>query len=221
MATVRGETTKRINRNKLMKFYAYVILAGLVVIGFIFGFITGRCTAPEKVKTVTVTETVEVPTVTSRLPETADIDYYDIPLSHSLQEYIMEICADEEVPPTMVLAIIEHESRFNPEAVSTTEDYGLMQVNKINHPRLEEKYRTADMLNPYQNVYCGVKILSSYLNKYEGDYVKALMAYNMGDYGAQKAWADGTTSTNYTTSILGLMEEYEEVRGNAENADNE
>ena len=48
-----------------------------------------------------------------------------------------------------------------------------------------------------------------------GDYGKALMAYNMGDYGAQKAWESGVTNTNYSSTILELMQEYEEVSHNA------
>ena len=41
------------------------------------------------------------------------------------------------------------------------------------------------------------------------------MAYNMGDYGAQKAWESGVTNTNYSATILELMQEYEEVSHNA------
>ena len=68
------------------------------------------------------------------------------------------------------------------------------------------------MLNPYQNVFCGVKVIGSYIEIY-GDYTKALMAYNMGNYGARKAWDNGITSTTYTDLVLGLMQEYEqEVR---------
>ena len=37
-----------------------------------------------------------------------------------------------------------HESKFNPEAVSATNDYGLMQINEVNHDRLEEQYQCAD-----------------------------------------------------------------------------
>lgn len=138
---------------------------------------------------------------------------FDVPLSDSLQRYIYEICADEGVPLTLALAMIEHESGFNPEVVSSTNDYGLMQINAINHEWLEEKYRTADFLNPYQNAFCGITIIGSYIEKY-GDYGKALMAYNMGNYGAQKAWENGVTSTAYSTKILGLMDEYEEVLRN-------
>jgi hypothetical protein len=210
--------SKRINRYKLVKAQAYAILLLLVLIGGVIG----RLTAPVKVETVTVTDTVEVPAYEAdKLPEVTELTYFDIPLSHSLQRYIYEVCADEGVPVTLVLAMIEHESGFNPETVSDTDDYGLMQINEINHSQLAEEYRCADMLDPYQNVFCGVKIIGAYLNKYEGDYTKALMAYNMGDYGARKAWSNGTESTPYTVSVLGLWEKYEEVKSSAANVDNE
>ena len=80
----------------------------------------------------------------------------------------------------------------------------------MNHEWLEEDFRCADMLNPYQNVFCGIKIIAKYIEKYEGDYGKALMAYNMGDYGARKAWQNGVTITKYSTSVLELMQKYEE-----------
>lgn len=200
--------TKRGNRYKLVRLYAFIVLVVLAITAFGIG----RMTAPAKTKTVTVTETVEVPVYsTDKLPETSDIFYFDVPLSHSLQRFIYEVCADENVPVTLIYAMIEHESHFNPEAISKTDDYGLMQINEVNHTWLNEEYQCADMLDPYQNVFCGVKIIGSYVNRYEGDYTKALMAYNMGNYGAQKAWSNGITSTTYSDEILGLMSEYEEV----------
>ena len=137
----------------------YMVLALLVLIGGVAGFFIGKLTAPQK--TITVTDKVEVPVYESdMLVQESDVFIYDIPLSDSLQRYIYEICADEGVPVTLALAMIEHESGFNPEAVSSTNDYGLMQINKVNHSWLAEKYRTADMMNPYQNVFCGISILS-------------------------------------------------------------
>lgn len=213
---------KRINRHKLAVIQAYTIIAIFVLFGFVAGFLVGRFTAPKKVETVTVTETVEVPTYTpTHLPEVGEVTYYDVPLSHSLQRFIYEVCADEDVPVSLVMATIDHESKFNPEVVSKTDDFGLMQINEINHEQLEEQYRAADMLNPYQNVFCGIKILGSYIEEYE-DLNYALMAYNMGEYGARKAWESGIKSTSYSESILEIMSEYEqEVKENATNASNE
>ena len=204
----------KINRNKRMKLYANMILVLLVLIGGVLGFFLAKLTTPPQ-ETITVTKTVEVHANSNVLVDTADVFLFDVPLSDSLQRYIYEICADENVPITLVMAMIEHESRFNPEVVSSTDDYGLMQINEVNHEWLEEDFRCADMLNPYQNVYCGITIIAKYIEKYEGDYGKALMAYNMGEYGARKAWQNGVTSTNYSTSILELMQKYEEVSHSA------
>lgn len=200
----------KINRNKRMKLYANMILVLLVLIGGVLGFFLAKLTTPPQ-ETITVTKTVEVPAYKSNvLVDTADVFLFDVPLSDSLQRYIYEICADENVPVTLVMAMIEHESGFDPEAVSPTDDYGLMQINAVNHEWLKEEYRCADMMNPYQNVFCGISIISSYIDKY-GELDKALMAYNMGDYGAQKAWKNGVTSIAYSEEILSLMKEYEEV----------
>ena len=183
----------KINRNKRMKLYANMILVLLVLIGGVLGFFLAKLTTPPQ-ETITVTKTVEVPAYKSNvLVDTADVFLFDVPLSDSLQRYIYEICADENVPVTLVMAMIEHESGFDPEAVSPTDDYGLMQINAVNHEWLKEEYRCADMMNPYQNVFCGISIISSYIDKY-GELDKALMAYNMGNYGAQKAWKNGVTS---------------------------
>lgn len=200
----------KINRNKRMKLYANMILVLLVLIGGVLGFFLAKLTTPTQ-ETITVTKTVEVPAYKSNvLVDTADVFLFDVPLSDSLQRYIYEICADENVPVTLVMAMIEHESGFDPEAVSPTDDYGLMQINAVNHEWLKEEYRCADMMNPYQNVFCGISIISSYIDKY-GELDKALMAYNMGNYGAQKAWKNGVTSIAYSEEILSFMKEYEEV----------
>ena len=223
MATeCRGTTKRKISKYKIVKAQAYAVLILLVLFGGLIGGFIGRATAPKKVETVTVTEIMSVPSYEAeKLPESEYVTFFDIPLSHSLQNYIYEVCADEEVPVTLVMAMIDHESKFNPEVVSKTDDYGLMQINKINHDQLAEEYRCADMTNPYQNVFCGVKIIGSFLKDYDNDYAKALMAYNMGDYGANKAWKNGIDSTDYTVSVLGLWEYYEEVKDNVASAGNE
>lgn len=207
---------RKVNRYKIARIEAWVVLLILFLGGGLIGFLVGKSQAKTIVKTETHTETIEVPVYEAdKLPEMSEVVFFDVPLSHSLQRYIYEVCADEEVPVTLVMAMVEHESQFNPEIISKTNDYGLLQINAVNHETLAEQYRTADMLNPYQNIFCGVKIIGSYVRQYDGDYTKALMAYNMGAYGAAKAQESGITSTSYTETILALMQEYEEVLRNA------
>lgn len=129
MATQCRESKRKPRRN-LIRLYG--VLVGLAVAGMAIGFAIGKFTAPQK--TVTITEKVEVPVYESgALPKNADVFLYDIPLSDSLQRYIYEICAEKSVPVMLALAMIEHESGFNPEVVSSTNDYGLMQINAVNH----------------------------------------------------------------------------------------
>lgn len=214
MATQCRESRKRINRYRLVKLEAYAVMGMLVLGGGASGYAIARKTTP--VEQVTITKTIEIPSYEEdKLPELAEVKFYDVPLSHSLQRYIYEICADENVPVSLVIAMIEHESSFNPEEVSSTDDYGLMQINIVNHSSLEEQYKTADLMNPYQNVFCGIKMIGSYISSY-GDYNKALMAYNMGEYGAEKAWENGIESTSYSKSILALMEHYEQEVNDAD-----
>lgn len=199
---IRHRKTERHSKCDLTQFY--IILGMCVLISGSVGLVMGQQTIYKGVAAIE-TETMMLNTTSSNVEE---VEYYDIPLSHALQNYICEICADEDIPVALIIAMIDHESKFNQEAISCTGDYGLMQINKINHETLAKKYKAEDMLNPYQNVFCGVKIISSYLKTYE-DYTKALMAYNMGEYGAKKAWKNGINSTKYTNAVLKLMSEYE------------
>lgn len=193
-------------RRTIRKIRFWSIALVLVVTAFFLG----RMISPTKADTVTVYKYKSVPEYKAdKLPKTVSNYHFNVPLSHSLQDFIYEICADEEVPITLILAMIETESGFNPEIISSTNDYGLLQINKVNHEWLKKTYRTADMLNPYQNVFCGIKIIGTYIKKYNNDLNKALMAYNMGDYGAKKAWQNGIKSTRYSEKILGLMNKYE------------
>lgn len=134
--------------------------------------------------------------------------YYDVPLDTELQDYIREICESNDVPMTLVLALISVESSFRPNIISATNDYGLMQINAVNHEWLTEKYGITDFLDPYQNVYCGVVILSQHLAKCEDEHM-ALMAYHFGATGAKRLWDKGVYATEYTNRIIEIKEKYD------------
>lgn len=211
MANKRSETVikKSRNRYRIYKRISYLIFAGLLAICFTLGWFI----KPQKVVTETVetVKTVEVPVYEEEgLPVVNEVDYFNVPLSHSLQQYIYEICADNDLSVSLVIALIDKESNFNPECVSDTNDYGLMQINECNFQWVKEDYNSVDMFNPYQNVYCGINILAGYLHKYDDDYTKALMCYNLGEYGASKAWENGIFCTDYTKAVETKWEVYKE-----------
>ena len=133
--------------------------------------------------------------------------YYDCPLDHELQDYIEGLCDEYGLPMDMVIALISVESCFQANVISGTNDYGLMQINKINHEWLSTKYGITDFLDPYQNVLCGISILAQHYSKYQ-DVDKTLMAYNLGATGANRLWNEGVFETFYTQKVKEAMEVY-------------
>ena len=215
-------------KRALILFLVTIFAAGLVI-GLIIGKLVFQVEAIDQLPTEVAVETLEstpveatVPTIPPETTEptviTTDppvveteppILYYDCPLSHDLQDYIRQLCETENVPMGLVIAMIDKESTFRASVVSGTNDYGLMQINIINHEWLSEQYGINDFLDPYQNVFCGIKILSGHLENYDGDLSRALMAYNMGAGGARRLWNQGIYSTSYTTYILNAMSVYD------------
>ena len=140
-----------------------------------------------------------------------DFTPMDVPLDADIQEFIFYLCKGYNIDFTFVMALIQQESSFNPNAVSGTGDYGLMQINKCNHETLTNALGITDFLDPYQNVRGGMYILRTLFEKYETP-AKVLMAYNMGENGASKLWVQGVYETAYSRSVLdkqhGLEDEY-------------
>lgn len=190
--------------------------AMLAAVSFAVGAISGFAVSTALSTSKSETTTLAVMTSTEQdnkeveehgISETKKI-YYSCPLSLDLQEYITEICAAADVPVPLVLAIIEVESSFQADAVSETDDYGLMQINKINHERLSEECGITDFLDPKQNVSAGVYLLSTQLEATDGDMISALMRYNNGVAGAKKLQSEGVYSTSYTDKVMTAYEHY-------------
>jgi hypothetical protein len=131
----------------------------------------------------------------------------NVPMEEDMQEFIYCLSHAYSIEFPFVMAVIEHESSFIENAVSNTDDWGLMQINEINHEWLNKTLGVTDFLDPYQNVRSGVFILRQLFEKYD-DPAKVLMAYNMGEGGASYLWDKGVYSTDYAEDILLQADRY-------------
>lgn len=72
----------------------------------------------------------------------------DVPLDSDVQEFIYYLSKGYNMDFTFVMAIIQQESGYQPDAVSNTDDYGLMQINKVNHGYITDEIGVTNYLDP-------------------------------------------------------------------------
>ena len=128
----------------------------------------------------------------------------NVGLDTELQEYTWLMCKTYDVDWYLVMAVMQRESGYRADTISKTNDYGLMQINKINHQRLSEILGITDFLDPEQNIHAGVYMLSNLFEKY-GDVNLVLMAYNMGEGGAGKLWNKDIFTSKYTQNVINIQ----------------
>ena len=91
--------------------------------------------------------------------------------------------ARNNVPASLVKAVIEAESGFNPGAVSPKGARGLMQLM----PATIRDFGVKNPFDPNENIGAGVSLLKTLLKDYNWDYKKALAAYNAGKTAVEKS----------------------------------
>jgi len=117
-----------------------------------------------------------------------------------LMGMISQISNKHGVDDKLVKALIRQESGFNPNAVSSAGAQGLMQLM----PSTAKSLGVKNSFDPRQNIEGGVKYLRQMLDKYNGNKILALAAYNAGPGAVDKY--DGVPpykeTQNYVKAIL-------------------
>jgi len=83
-----------------------------------------------------------------------------------------------QVDPDLVRAIIQVESDYNPQAVSSKGAMGLMQLI----PSTAVRFGVQNPFNARQNINGGVNYLRYLLNLFDGDVTLSVAAYNAGEH---------------------------------------
>ncbi|MDR3207262.1 MAG: lytic transglycosylase domain-containing protein [Oscillospiraceae bacterium] len=123
---------------------------------------------------------------------------------------IDSVSAAYGVSPTLISAVIQAESNFDANAVSSAGAMGLMQLM----PATAKGLGVTDPFNPQQNVDGGVRFLLSQIISFDGDVQMALAAYNCGPTGVT---ARGIEDLNDPLQRALLPQETQQYLKNIEN----
>ena len=103
--------------------------------------------------------------------------------SQKYGDLVVQAAQEHDIDPNLVHAVIRAESNYDPKAVSHKGAQGLMQLM----PSTAKDLGVKDSFDPRQNIWGGTRYLKSMLDRYEGDLVKAIAAYNAGPTAVDRA----------------------------------
>lgn len=111
----------------------------------------------------------------------------------NIKQIIINEAMKQGVDPQLALAIAQHESGFNPNALGDSgKSQGLFQIHTTAHPDYKGGF------DPQKNAEYGIRFLKGLLDKY-GDVKTALRAYNGGHGGIKLPQTE-----RYANTVLGI-----------------
>lgn len=125
----------------------------------------------------------------------------DRSVSHDIDGIIQKASSRYGVDLDLIKGVIEAESNFKPNAVSSKGAMGLMQLM----PETARELGVTDPLDPAENIMAGTRYLKKLLNRYDGSVPHALAAYNwgMGNLDSRRSRMPEETK-NYVAKITGI-----------------
>ena len=139
--------------------------------------------------------------------------YTNIPLSARFQKYIDGKCKSYGISTNVVMGCIRVESNFQTQIMGDNgKAYGLMQVQKQWHKERMKKVGATNLLDPYDNVAVGIDYLAELYKIYNGNWHKALMAYNGGHAYCKRRVRAGLVNSPYSRRVMNYAEDFKKER---------
>jgi soluble lytic murein transglycosylase len=141
-----------------------------------------------------------------------------LPLRH--EDIIRQQSRDKDVDASLIAAVIYAESRFK-DQTSHAGARGLMQITPLTAREIEKlsggtTFQLRDLSNPDLNIRYGTFYLRELLDRYGGNEVAALAAYNAGPSNAEEWGGDALTvediqlpeTRSYVVEVLDKRRDY-------------
>lgn len=126
--------------------------------------------------------------------------------SQALAKHLMKVAKEQQLSPSVVLAVIKAESTFRVKARSKVGALGLMQIKPSTAKYMADKRGIAvykngqDLYNPYINITVGVHYLAYLRGKFDSS-LHYIAAYNLGPTSVKRM-------VNKKQFALGKVEKY-------------
>jgi soluble lytic murein transglycosylase-like protein len=147
-----------------------VVLCGAVIAAAVWLKLEPAAAAVDvEAPALVVTPVVENPVQFSTTPAPAE--------HQRLVRMVLREAGKHRLDPRLVLAVMQIESRFDPQARSPRDAQGLMQLM----PDTAKRFQVEDPTDALQNLRGGMRYLRWLIDYYHGDVVLALAAYNSGE----------------------------------------
>ncbi|MHB8419653.1 MAG: lytic transglycosylase domain-containing protein [Myxococcales bacterium] len=135
-----------------------------------------------------------------------------------LEAVIAESADFYKLPRELVKAVISTESNFNPWAVSAKGAIGLMQLM----PQTAREMYVDDPYDPVENIQGGTRYLRVLVNRFDGDLIKVLAAYNAGPDLVERSSSNGALGVPAIPEtqdyVRRVMKAYQSFKGQAQAA---
>ena len=161
------------------------------------GFATPATTSTNFNSTLAQAQSATSPTATTASLGSGDGAYSDL---------IQAAAAKYGIDANVLKGLVKQESGFNPNAGSPAGAQGLTQLM----PATAASLGVTDVHDPAQSIDGGAHYLKMQLDRFGGDYTKALAAYNAGPgavqrFGGVPPYAE---TRNYVTKVLGYADQF-------------
>jgi soluble lytic murein transglycosylase-like protein len=135
--------------------------------------------------------------------------------------HIAQVLIDEanlhQMDPVFLMALISHESGFNPETIGSHGEVGLMQIKPSTARSITrastaksvslDRYREL-LANPYFNIRCGARYLSQLRVSFRNRHSLYLSAYNMGPHHLRQRLQENISPRQYSDKVLAKYFEF-------------